>query len=117
MITTITRDELKKKLDRGDEFKLVETLPAADFKKQHLPGAINLPVESIRELDPHALPNKDAEVVVYCADSSCQASDIAARDLNVRGYQNVRRYVGGKQDWIDAGFETEGSSQPKRPKV
>lgn len=111
MISTITRDELSAKMKSGDEFKLVETLPEADFKKQHLPGAINLSVERIRELDPHALPNKHENIVVYCADSSCHASDIAARDLAVRGYTNVQRYVGGKRDWIDAGLATEGTSQ------
>jgi rhodanese-related sulfurtransferase len=110
-ISTITRDQLKRKMESGDEFKLVETLPEADFKKQHLPGAINLPVERIRELDPHDLPNKQENIVVYCADPSCHASDIAARDLAVRGYSNVQRYVGGKRDWIDAGLATEGTSQ------
>jgi len=110
-ISTITRGELKAKMDRGDRFKLVETLPEAEFKKQHLPRAINLPVERIRELDPHILPNKHENIVVYCADSSCPASDIAARDLTVRGYTNVQRYVGGKRDWIDAGLATEGASQ------
>jgi rhodanese-related sulfurtransferase len=117
MISTITRDELKAKMESGDEFKLVETLPEAEFKKQHLPGAINLPVERIRELDPHALPNKHENIVVYCADSNCPASDIAARDLSVRGYTNVQRYVGGKKDWVDAGLATEGTSQQVKTAV
>jgi len=111
MITPITRDELKSKMERGDKFKLVETLPEAEFKKHHLPGAINLPPERIRELDPHVLPNKEMEIVVYCADSSCQASDIAARDLNVRGYTRIRRYVEGKRDWMAAGLPTEGKEE------
>ena len=113
MITTITRDELQAKLKQGDEFKLVETLPAADYKQQHLPGAINLPPESIRDLDPHVLPNKNQEIVVYCADATCHASEIAAGDLAQRGYTNVRRYVGGKRDWMDAGLAVEGANQPR----
>ena len=84
-VETITRDELRGKIDDGVEFHLVDTSPEADFKKQHLPGAIHLPVERIRELDPHILKNKDDLIVVYCADFSCQSSDIAARDLLSRG--------------------------------
>ena len=110
-VETITRDELRAKINDGDEFHLVDTSPEADFKKQHLPGAINLPVERIRELDPHLLRNKDDLIVVYCADSSCQSSDIAARDLMSRGYTRVRRYIGGKRDWVAGGLATEGTSQ------
>jgi len=67
MVTTISRDELKAKMDRGDRFTLVETLPEAAFKKAHLPGAVNLPPDRVRELAPRVLPDKGAEVVVYCS--------------------------------------------------
>jgi rhodanese-related sulfurtransferase len=113
-VSTITRNQLKGKMDNGDEFHLVDTSPEADFKRQHLPGAINLPVERIRELDPHILRNKSDNIVLYCADSTCQSSDIAARDLMARGYTHVQRYAGGKRDWIDAGLATEGTTQTVR---
>ena len=64
---TISRDELKKKIDRGDNFLLVETLPAIAYHHQHLPGAINLPPDSIKELASQLLPIQSAEIVVYCA--------------------------------------------------
>ncbi len=48
MVATISRDELKSKIDRGDKFLLVETLPAQTFHHAHLPGAINLPPERVR---------------------------------------------------------------------
>lgn len=67
MTATITRDVLKEKIDHGDKFKLVETLPESDFLKAHLPGAIHLPPDEVRELAPKVLPDKEAEVVVYCA--------------------------------------------------
>jgi len=110
-VQTITRDELQTKIDGGDEFHLVDTSPEADFKRQHLPHAINLPVERIRELDLHILRNKNDLIVVYCADSACQSSDIAARDLMSRGYTRVRRFVGGKRDWVAGGLATEGMAQ------
>jgi rhodanese-related sulfurtransferase len=67
MVKTISRDELKAKIDRGDEFLLVETLPAIAFHHVHLPGAINLPPDQVTELALELLPDKNAEIVVYCA--------------------------------------------------
>ena len=67
MLKTISRDELKQKIDRKDDFLLVETLPAATYHHQHLPGAINLPPDKLVELAPTTLPDKNAEIVVYCA--------------------------------------------------
>ncbi len=67
MVNTISRDELKEKIDRGDKFLLVETLPAAAYHHAHLPGAINLPPDQVTELAPKLLPDKSAEIVVYCA--------------------------------------------------
>lgn len=66
MVQTISRAELKEKLDRRDDFHLVETLPEATYDHAHLPGAINLPPDRVRELAPQLLPDKDAEIVVYC---------------------------------------------------
>ena len=67
MATTITRDELKQKIDRKDDFLLVETLPATAYHHNHLPGAINLPPDNVSELASQLLPDKGAEIVVYCA--------------------------------------------------
>jgi rhodanese-related sulfurtransferase len=67
MATTITRDDLKQKIDRKDDFLLVETLPATAYHHNHLPGAINLPPDKVSELAAQLLPDKGAEIVVYCA--------------------------------------------------
>ena len=67
MIATISRDELKMKIDRRETFMLVETLPAAAYHHAHLPGAINLPPDQVTQLAPTLLPDKTADIVVYCA--------------------------------------------------
>jgi rhodanese-related sulfurtransferase len=66
-VTTISREELKAKIDRKDDFILVETLAPQAYHLVHLPGAINLPPNRVEELAPRRLPNKSAEIVVYCA--------------------------------------------------
>ena len=70
MSKTISRDELKQKIDRGDRFQLVETLPQTAFHHAHLPGAINLPPDRVKEVAPTLLPDKEADIVVYCAKPS-----------------------------------------------
>ncbi len=66
-IPLITREELEAKLDRGDNFVLVEALPPPHYHEGHLPKAINVPPIQVRELAPKLLPDRSAEIVVYCA--------------------------------------------------
>jgi rhodanese-related sulfurtransferase len=66
MAATITRDELKARMDRGEPFKLVETLAPHAYEHAHLPGAINLPPDRVRELAPQLLPDRQEEIIVYC---------------------------------------------------
>ena len=70
MEKTISRDELKQKIDRKDDFRLVETLPATAYHHNHLPGAINLPPDKVTVLASQLLPDQSAEIVVYCASPS-----------------------------------------------
>jgi rhodanese-related sulfurtransferase len=64
---TISREELKGKMDRGETFTLVETLGEVAYHHAHLPGAINLPPDRVRELAPSLLTDKGAEIIVYCS--------------------------------------------------
>ena len=67
VMKTISRDELKSKIDRKDKFLLLETLAEVAYEHEHLPGAINLPPDQVSSLAPTLLPDKSAEIVVYCA--------------------------------------------------
>jgi len=62
---------------------------------------------------PSRCPTKDVEVIVYCVSPVCNASDRAANELNAMGYSNVRRYVGGKKDWIEAGLPVVREGEQK----
>ena len=103
-MVTITRDELKAKLDRGDDFALFEVLPLMYFRKHHLPTAKNLPPTAVAEVASEMVPDKNTEIVLYCWDDDCPTSGWAATELEAMGYTNIREYVGGKKDWIDAGL-------------
>ncbi len=106
MSTTIARDEVAAKVDRG-EVTVIEALPANYYEDGHLPGAINLPHDQVDELATDLLPDKQAEIVVYCSNDACQNSTLAAKRLTELGYVNVYDYAAGKQDWIDADLPTE----------
>jgi rhodanese-related sulfurtransferase len=66
---TISTKDLKTKLDRKERVKLVETLAPERYREAHLPGALNIPPDKIKELAPQLLPNKDAEIITYCANT------------------------------------------------
>lgn len=61
---TITRDELKAKMDRGDGFVLLEVLPEFAYNQGHLPGAV-----LFRKAGDVAgqVPDKGTEIVAYCS--------------------------------------------------
>jgi rhodanese-related sulfurtransferase len=68
VVKTISREELKGKMARGEDFVLVDTMAEMYYRHSHLPSAINLPVDEVRERASELLPDKDAEIVVYCID-------------------------------------------------
>jgi len=101
-----------KTLVAQDRVQLVEVLPAAEYKKEHLPRAVNIPLETMTSETTKQL-RKDVAVIVYCADFECDLSARAAWRLESMGFQEVYRYTPGKADWLAAGWETEGTQAKK----
>ena len=92
--------------ENNEEFKLVEVLKEQSYKEGHIPGAINIPVDSLKDEVPKQLKKTD-KIVVYCASYQCHASTNAAKMLLDMGYKNTVDFKGGKKTWADAGFELE----------
>ena len=61
---TISREDLKEKIERGDDFVLLEVLSEASYNRAHLPGALRF---QDMDLIPDLLPDKTTEVVAYCS--------------------------------------------------
>ena len=68
MENTITTEDLKAKLDRK-QIIVVETLAPERYREAHIPGALNIPPEKIKELAPQLLPTKNVEIITYCANT------------------------------------------------
>lgn len=99
----ISVQELTRELASPKPPVLAEILGPPHYDKGHLPSALNLPLEGFATSALQRLPDKGADIVVYCASASCQNSDIAGRKLRELGYQNVRVFRGGKAAWTEAG--------------
>src|SRR3712207_1945980 len=107
MAPNITREHVKVKMDRGDDFVLVEALSPKHYASSHLPGAINLPSSSWATRRRCCLPDKNVEIVVYCMSPGSLASREDAREFQEMASERVLHYAVGKQDWIRAGLPAE----------
>ncbi len=105
----ISREALKRKLDDGEDLRLVCTLDERAFRAVHIPGSIHVdgPEKAENMLDP------DDEIIVYCTNVNCAASILAYSLLTHNGFQNVKRYAGGLEDWEAAGYPLAGEMAPR----
>jgi rhodanese-related sulfurtransferase len=103
-VRVIGADELKERIDRGDQFKLVNALGEWEFRAKHIPGSLHFPTveEALNNLKP------EDDIVVYCSNPRCLASLMMYQELTKRGFKNVRRFEAGLVGWEDAGYPLEG---------
>ena len=63
----IRREEVRRLLDQG--VQLVEVLPAKEYREDHLPGAISLPLRAL-EAEARSVLDASRPVIVYCWDTA-----------------------------------------------
>ncbi len=97
-----TVDEIKRRLDRGDKFTLVDVREESEFAKDHLPGAIHLG-KGVIERDIEArVPDPQTELILYCGGGFRSA--LAADNLQKMGYTNVISMGGGIREWREKNY-------------
>jgi rhodanese-related sulfurtransferase len=94
-----TVDAVKRRLDRGDRFTLVDVREESEYAKDHLPGAIHLGKGIIERDIEVKVPDTSAEIVLYCGGGFRSA--LAADNLQKMGYANVVSMDGGIREWRD----------------
>lgn len=101
----ISKEELREKIERGDNFRLIMALDRHAFDQMHIPGSINFEnmEDAAKQLDPQE------EIIVYCSNPLCPVSVQAYRTLEKHGFANVYRYPGGITEWAEAGYPLEGN--------
>lgn len=115
-IREISRDELVHKMHSGDPMVLVDVLTHEHFLRVHLPGAINIPVNLLRDLAPLVLGKHD-QIILYCANFQCHASPTAAKILMQLGYTDVLDFTGGILDWEEGGLPVVREENPSQEKA
>lgn len=107
MFSVLRHDELKAMIDRNDAMTILDIREANAFLKEHLPGAINIPLndENFDMLVEKMIPEKSIPVIVYCGTREDQSSAEVAQKLAAMGYKNVSDYENGLKEWTDMGYE------------
>ena len=95
-------DEVKKRLERGDKFLLVDVREESEFAKDHLPGAVHMGKGVIERDVEGRVPQLDTEMVLYCGGGFRSA--LAADNLQKMGYTKVISMDGGIRDWREKGY-------------
>lgn len=91
----VSMSELKDRMEKG-EVLLLDVRPKEEYEKEHIQGAISMPIEELRE-KLSALPS-NFDVVAYCRGSYCLMSAEAVEILKKSGI-NAFRLENSVQDW------------------
>ncbi len=94
--------EVKKRIDNGDKFLLVDVREESEYAKDHLPGAIHLGKGIIERDIEQKVQDLNADIVLYCGGGFRSA--LAADNLQKMGYTNVISMDGGIRDWREKGY-------------
>ena len=96
--------DVKRRLDNGEKFVLVDVREDAEWAMGHLPNAIHLGKGVIERDIEQRVPDTAAKVILYCGGGFRSA--LAADNLQKMGYTNVESMDGGWKGWLDAGLPT-----------
>jgi rhodanese-related sulfurtransferase len=97
--------DVKRKLDAGEKFVLVDVREESEWNAGHLPKAIHMSKGVIERDVEQKIPDHAAQVVLYCGGGFRSA--LAADNLQKMGYTNVLSMDGGWRGWNDAKLPTE----------
>lgn len=103
-IDETTPEEVHARLSAGDRFEILDVREQDEVETGVVPGAKHLSRQHFESLVEDVLPDKDAEVIVYCAGGVRSA--FSTRTLLELGYTNVKSMAGGIAGWKNLGFET-----------
>ncbi len=103
MVDVLTPKQVHELLTSDEDVVVIDVLGAEYFRKQHLPKAINIPLEVLESIVTDVVEHHRT-VVVYCYDKGCHASDQAAATLKEMGYDHVFDLAEGIEGYKQAGF-------------
>jgi rhodanese-related sulfurtransferase len=100
-----TPEEIRRRQERGEHFYLVDVREDNEWERGRALGAMHLGKGVIERDVEHTIPDRDAEIVLYCGGG--YRSALAADVLQRMGYKNVLSMDGGWKRWKELGYPTE----------
>mgnify|MGYP001812337878 CR=1 FL=1 len=100
--TEVTVERVKKDMDAGKNFVLLDVRTSEEFKAGHLPKAVNIPRGTLEFMIGKHYPQKDVEIVLYCRTDARAA--LCAKTLAYMEYTNVKNLKGSFKAWGEAGY-------------
>ncbi len=93
--------EAKARLDSGEPLFLLDVRTPEEYEEVHIPHSISLPLDRLKRDVGGVIPDKNAEIIIYCLSGARATS--ASAILRAMGYTNVKN-MGGIHSWR---YETE----------
>jgi len=113
-IVFITLGEAEELFATGSAL-FIDSRAAADFKEGHIFGAVNIPFLEKKKkeelnMEPYPL---EGSYVVYCDANECQSSVELAKLLHEKGFQDIRVFFGGWEEWVREGLPVSKEDDSK----
>lgn len=106
-LRTISTQDVRQLLDSKLPMQFWNVLTDEYFEGENIAGSRRVPLDRVgRRVRATNLP-RNTEIVVYCGGPKCPLSRMAAEKLLKLGYENVRAYEGGLEEWKAAGLTIE----------
>ena len=102
-IDEVSAEEVRRRLDRGDRVQILDVREPDEVEHGVVPGARHLSRAHFESRVEDVIPDKDTEVVTYCA--AGVRSAFAAKTLKDLGYSKVASMAGGFTRWKDLGYD------------
>ena len=99
----ISIDDYRSQFKSRKDHHLIDVREPSEFRRGHLPGAVNIPLSEIAKRDDE-IPN-DMPIVLVCATGN--RSNMAARSLAKAGYEDLYNLQGGTMTWMRKGLKVQ----------
>jgi rhodanese-related sulfurtransferase len=96
--------DVKKRMDSGEKFLLVDVRDDHEWASGHLPGAVHMSRGLIERDIEVKVPETSSKMILYCGGGFRSA--LVADNLQKMGYTNVESMDGGWRGWLEAGLPT-----------
>jgi rhodanese-related sulfurtransferase len=101
-VREVSVDDVKARLDRGEQFLLLDVREESEYAKDHLPGALHLGKGIIERDIEERVPEMNTPMILYCGGG--YRSALAADNLQTMGYTSVLSMDGGIRGWREKHF-------------